>query len=290
MNGTMPFLARFEGVLLLGAVAMYFVAMLLLWALLFFRVDEPEEHGRTWHEIAETGGRALLVIGANLHLLAMIGQGRALFEVRAGVAGLFGWTLIVTWLFLGRRVTQSASAHSSSGAFVMPLALLAALYSLTAPVLHRYTPAPGRLETQWLVIHVLTTLAGYVALAFAFAASLIYLVQEGLLKRKQLRGLWQRLPSLQVADEVIYRATAFGLSLLTLGLALGVAWYMRHQAHYEPWRDPKVLWSGLTWLTFALYLASRLWLGWRGRRTNMVVVYGFVLLVISFFGAPHVLK
>ena len=32
------------------------------------------------------------------------------------------------------------------------------------------------------------------------------------------------------------------------------------------------------------------WLGWRGRRTNLVVVYGFVLIVISFFGMPHVIK
>jgi ABC-type uncharacterized transport system permease subunit len=35
---------------------------------------------------------------------------------------------------------------------------------------------------------------------------------------------------------------------------------------------------------------ARFWLGWRGRRANIVVVYGFVLLVISFLGTPHLLQ
>jgi ABC-type transport system involved in cytochrome c biogenesis permease subunit len=92
-----------------------------------------------------------------------------------------------------------------------------------------------------------------------------------------------------VADDIIYRATAFGLGMLTLGLFIGVAWQRGYHPEYVPLRDPKVLFSLATWVTFMLYLASRLWLGWQGRRTNLVVVYGFVLLVISFFGAPHVL-
>lgn len=280
----LPLLTRFEGVLLLGAVAIYFVAMLVLWAQLFFRVDEPEEHTRSWHRAGSISARLLLWIGAILHLLALVGQGSAMWRLQAGVAGLFGWILIVVYLALDKRL-----GRVSTGPFLTPVALVATLYSLTAPALHRLSPAPERLETQWLVIHVVLIMFGFVALAFAFSASLIYLLQEGLLKRKQLTGLFQRLPSLQVADDMIYRATSFGLALLTLGLFTGVVWQQRHQPDYAFWQDPKVLFSCLTWLTFALYLGSRLWLGWRGRRTNLVVVYGFVLMVISFLGAPHVI-
>ena len=105
-----------------------------------------------------------------------------------------------------------------------------------------------------------------------------------------MAGLWQRLPSLQVADDLIYRATSFGLAMLTLGLFIGMIWQQRHHPNYPVLQDPKVLLSLVTWVTFATYLASRWWLGWRGRRSNLVVVYGFVLLLISFFGAPHVLS
>jgi ABC-type uncharacterized transport system permease subunit len=275
-------LAQWESPLLLGAVSCYALAMLLLWAHLFFRSDEPPERGRAWHEVAELGSLALLFAGANLHALSLLGQGSVVWTERAGVVGVFGCALVVAYLLWRQRVGQT-----TLGAFVTPIALLAALYSLTAPPLHTWEPS--RLEPPWLVVHVALILGGYVALAFAFSASVIYLVQDTLLKRKKLKGLWQRLPSLQVADEVIFRATRFGLALLTLGLFIGVAWQARHQPDYAFWRDPKVAFSFVTWATFATYLGARAWLGWRGRRTNMVVVYGFVLLVISFLGAPHML-
>jgi ABC-type uncharacterized transport system permease subunit len=97
------------------------------------------------------------------------------------------------------------------------------------------------------------------------------------------------LPSLQVADDLIYRATVFGSAMLILGLLTGVAG-MAQQPDYRPMSDPKVLVSMFSWFPFALYLAARWWLGWRGRSTNLVVIYGFLILVISFLGAPHVIN
>ncbi len=277
-------LEPWENSLLLGSVGAYLLAMLSFWSQLFFRADDSTPRVERWHEFAGKVGRAVLGVGALLHLMALIGQGPTLFSVRVGVAGLFGWVLGVAYLAVGSRLGRNAL-----GAFVTPVSLLAALYSLTAPPLHRLTRAEA-LETQWLQVHVIIIVIGYVSLAFAFAASMTYLLQEGLLKRKRLSGLWQRLPSLQVADELIYRATAFGLAMLTLGIFTGVVWMCQHQPQYSLLADPKVLFSVLTWAIFALHLFARWQLGWRGRRTNLVVVYGFVFLVISFFGAPHVLS
>jgi ABC-type uncharacterized transport system permease subunit len=196
---------------------------------------------------------------------------------------LFGWVLVVVYLAVGHRLSGM-----SLGAFVTPLALLGGLYAIAAPPLHRNTPQT-LLETQWLVVHVVIMLIGYVALAVAFATSLIYLLQDGLLKRKKLTGLWQRLPSLHVADDWIYRATSFGLAMLTLGIVTSVAWQQLDFPDYAVLRDPKVLLSLATWLTFSLYMAARWWLGWSGRRSSLVVVCGFVLMLISFLGTPHLL-
>jgi ABC-type uncharacterized transport system permease subunit len=275
-------LRRYENFLLMGAVLSYLAAMLYLWGQLFVRADDGSARAERWHARAGQLGRMLLILGAALHLFSLIGQGGLLFTVRAGVAGLFGWMLVVAYLVVGTRL-----GRDSLGAFVTPVSLIAAFYSLTAAPLHRET-RPELLQTQWLPIHVTIIMLAYVALAFAFAASVIYLIQETLLKRKQLKGLWQRLPSLQVADDLIYRATSFGLGMLTLGILTGIAW-MTQQPNYSLDSDPKVLFSILSWIPFALYLIARWFLGWRGRRTNLVVVYGFVVLVISFLGAPHVL-
>lgn len=273
-----------ENALLTGAVACYFVAMLLLWSQLFFHADDISEGMERWHRGACAWGERALCLGAVLHGLALLGQGAALFNAQVGVAGLFGWILAVLYLAIGRKLERA-----SLGAFIAPVVLVAALYSLFDPSLHRSARADS-LEKPWLVIHVALIIFSYSMLSLAFAASLVYFLQERLLKRKRLAGLWQRLPPLGVADEWTYRATAFGLAALTLGMMVGLVWQARHQPAYAMMSDPKVLLTMATWTTFALYLASRWWLGWRGRRTNMVVIYGFVLLLISFFGAPHVLS
>ena len=220
----MLFFSRYEDRLLLGAVLAYLVAMCLLWIQLFARADEPAV-APLRQSTATAGGHALLWAGAALHFFALLGQGASLFSEQAGVAGLFGWIVVVAYLVIGKKL-----GRLTLGAFVTPVALVAAMYSLTAPHLHQFAPPP-RLESHWLIVHVILTVVGYAALAFAFAHSMLYLLQEGLLKRKQLSGLWQKLPSLQVADNLIYQATAFGLSMLTLGIFTGIVWQQRHQLH-----------------------------------------------------------
>lgn len=280
-----PFLARAETPFLVSAIMLYLGAMLLLWSHLLLQeaADGP------FSRFMAPNARAVLLLGAGLQALSLIGQGRALFMFRAGVVGLFGWTLIAVYLGFTLGRNSNARTQASFGAFVTPLALLAALYSLLAAGLHRYAPTPSALEAPFWIVHVVVAMLGYVALAFAFAASLIYLVQEGLLKRKKLSGLWRRLPSLSVADAWIARATSFGVAMLSLGIATGAAWYSMHPPTMSPFYDPKVTITLATWLVFAMYLVARGWLGWRGRRTNLVVVCGFVLLAISFLGTPHLL-
>jgi ABC-type uncharacterized transport system permease subunit len=280
-SSSVNLLAQAENWLLLGAMSCYGVAMLLLWAHLFARAEEDEQGGG-WHERAEIGSLCLLFVGANLNALSLLGQGNRVWSERSGVASVFGCALVVAYLGWRHKAGQS-----TLGAFIAPVAFGAALFALASPYLYPFAPAQ-QLESQWLVVHVMLILGGYVALAFAFAGSVVYLVQDGLLKRKKLEGLWQRLPSLSVADEVIERATKIGLLMLSLGLVIGLAWTSQHSGAYAFWRDPKVLFSLLTWLIFAGYIGARAALGWRGRRTNLFVIYGFLLLVISFLGAPHI--
>ena len=272
-----------EAWFLLTAVGAYVGAMLLFWMRLFLRGElgySGTPFSKFSHWASSHGGLTLLWFGAAMHLGALIGQGSDLFGVQVGVAGLFGWILVVAYLVFGQRF-----GPLSLGAFVTPVAIAGALYSLTDPPLHHFT---SQLEGPWLDLHVFIIVLGYVALAFAFAASLIYLLQDALLKRKKLSGLWQKLPSLQVTDDVIYRATTFGLAMLSLGILTGVMWQRWQEPSYQAMHDPKVIFSLLTWCTFAVYLSARRWLGWRGRRTNLVVVYGFMMLVI-LFSMPHVL-
>ena len=272
-------LAQIEGVLLVCGVLCYLAATVLLWGATFFGADDRSSRVRLRHEVARRAGLGVLATGVLFHGVSLLGQGAVLFQHSTGVAGLFGWMLSLACLIFARL------ERGVPATFVTPVALLATLYSLADPPLHRAIQ-PRVLEQQWLAFHVVVWLIGYAALSFAFASSLIYLWQETLLKRKKLSGLWGRLPALQVADEMIFRTTSFGLVMLTVGLATAF-FSTRWHPNYLPLADPKVLISIATWLVFVAYVGARQILGWRGRRTNMVVVYGFVLLAISFFGVPH---
>ena len=268
-------LARLESPFLALASIAYLAAMLVFWAQLFLA---PWSGGK---RSLRASGTPLLWLGAGLHLVSLAGQGPALFTVKAGAIGLFGWLLIVSFLVGGKRV------GAGGGAAIAPIALCAALFSLAAPQLHSWKPT-DRLGALWLVIHVGVILSAYVALAFAFAFSLLSLMQERLLKKRQLSGLWQRLPSLQIADKWIFRASALGVALLTLGIFTGIAFNPVHT--HGILRDPKTIFSILTWTIFAGYLAARLKLGWHGRRSNLFVIYGFVVMAFSFFGVPHLVS
>lgn len=293
----MNWLTHYESTFLFFAAVFYLVAMAGFWWQMMWRVPEDSsflliKRGKAGFSEATNSEEVktsrlihicdlALAIGALLHLLALLGQGRSLLDVRSGVAGLFAWVLLIAYLVLGHW------GRSSLGALVTPIVLFATLFSLVAPPLHHSVPL-AQLETDWLIVHLSIILFSYVALTFAFGASLLYLWQEKLLKSKQLRGIWQKLPSLQVADEWIFRATCFGTAMLTLGIGTGLLWLRLHP-EYLFFRDPKVLFTTATWSIFMLYLLTRWLWGWQGRRSRYVVVGGFILMAISFLGTPHLL-
>ena len=84
-------------------------------------------------------------------------------------------------------------------------------------------------------------------------------------------------------DEVSYRAIAAGFPLFTLGgLVFGMIWAYRAWGSYWSW-DPKEVWSLITWLVFALYLHTRIVMGWKGRRSALIAVLGFLAGSIHLF-------
>ncbi|MGC4116030.1 MAG: cytochrome c biogenesis protein CcsA [Myxococcales bacterium] len=49
--------------------------------------------------------------------------------------------------------------------------------------------------------------------------------------------------------------------------------------------DPKETWSPVSFLVYTLDLHTRRTLGWTGRRTAVIAIVGFALVVFTFLGA-----
>ena len=125
-------------------------------------------------------------------------------------------------------------------------------------------PLVPALQSYWLWLHVSVTLLGEAFFAVAFVTSLLFLGAEAGAGRT--RGRMGRRRGRQY-DDVSYRAIAAGFPLFTLGgLIFGMIWAYRAWGTYWSW-DPKEVWSLITWLVFALYLHTRIVMGWKGRRS-----------------------
>ena len=167
------------------------------------------------------------------------------------------------------------------GSFVTPLALLlmlaSSIYSSAIPEL------PPALMSNWLFVHSTLAFISYATFAVAFGAAIMYLIQEHFLKKKRLGPLYQKLPSLDILDEINYRCLTFGFPLLTVAIITGAIWAETAWGTYWSW-DPKETWSLITWFIYAALLHGRLTTGWRGKRAAMLSIIGFCVMLFTFLG------
>ena len=167
------------------------------------------------------------------------------------------------------------------GSFVTPLALLILAVSATfSSVIPPLNPA---LKSKWLLVHTSMAFLGYAAFAVSFGASIMYLIQSHFLKKRKLGPMFQKLPPLDLLDEISYRCLTLGFPLLTFAIISGAIWAETAWGTYWSW-DPKETWSLITWFIYAALLHGRLTTGWRGRKAAMLSIFGFLIMLFTFLG------
>jgi cytochrome c-type biogenesis protein CcsB len=238
------------------------------------------------HERAAWAGRYLLGLGFISHCLTFI-----LRYIEAGhtpVVNLHESLSFFAWIIIGFfLLMRSQYKVETLGAFVSPLALLLIIWAAALP--KAIPTLPPALKSTWLPIHVTFAFVGDAIFAIAFCAGVIYLIQEGLVKSKRAGGLSQRLPSLEVLDEINYRALTIGFPLLTIGIITGAVWAEYAWGSYWSW-DPKETWSLITWLLYAALLHQRLRVGWRGKKAAIMAIVGFGAVLFTFLGVNLLLE
>jgi ABC-type transport system involved in cytochrome c biogenesis permease subunit len=143
------------------------------------------------------------------------------------------------------------------------------------------------LRSDIVVLHVAVMITAIAALYVAGGAAIIYLVEQGLLKRRRLNGVLGRLPSLASLDKLMYHATLFGLPFLTMGMVAGVIRAVTFKVS-DWWADPMVVLAVVAWALYAWLLWGRARGDWAGNRVAWIAISGlFVMLVIRFAAVPY---
>jgi cytochrome c-type biogenesis protein CcsB len=167
------------------------------------------------------------------------------------------------------------------GVFAAPLASLAMLAAVQFPA--DAVPEGEELRSLWVTFHVVILFVGEAAFALACGAGVLYLLQERAIKQKKRGFFYRRLPSLERLDRTGYRCIVVGFTLVTIGLVSGFVYAKAAWGRFWTW-DPKEVWSAVMWLFYAALLHERLTVGWRGRKSAIMSIIGFGVLIFTFLG------
>lgn len=215
----------------------------------------------------------LSVIGLITNSLSLIARtmlvGRLPLANGAEFILCFSWFTVLMYLFY-----EIKSKNKYGGGMVMLIAafLMGSILVLMADQLGDTKSLMPALKSPWLTSHVSTAVFAYGGFALAAGLAVMHLRRAG-----------------SKGEEWIYRIVAISFAMLTLTIVLGAIWAEQAWGSYWSW-DPKETWALITWIIYAIYLHLYRQKSWKGQKSNMLVVGGFVLVLFTYFGVNYLLS
>ncbi len=222
-------------------------------------------------------------LGAVFQLVAIVEMGMA--QGRLPVNDIFetmsflGW--IVTVVFLAIHYRYNAASLS---VFIFPLVFVMTLVGALRNPVSPWSNSVVR--STALAVHVVASLLGYAALLFTASASVVYLMQERQLKRKNKPApnrpsLFRVLPPLGVLDDLISKSLGIGFLFITVGLVLGIIWAFVETG--TKWiGNGSVLIAFVTWAVYLALVFFRVSAGWRGRKTAILSIIALTCCLVTW--------
>ena len=224
-------------------------------------------------------GRATLALaaaGAVAHTAGMVALAAELGRCPLGslpeVLAMLAWVSILIYLGVFWR-WRLPVLHL----VVLPLAILVLVISDIRPGT-LFPVAPGY-EASVLRLHLGAIILGTGAATLAFAAGLAYLLVDAALKAKRPSRSIRALPSLQSCDRLGRLALLVALPLLTLGILTGAVVNAAKYGHAWPGQPREVV-ALFAWFLLAAVVVAREGWGWRGRRSAILTLAGFSLVIL----------
>ena len=196
------------------------------------------------------------------------------------------------------------------GALISPTTLFVnsfAIFNLPSGM-QQIAPLIPALRSNWLMMHVSVMLLSYATLFSGTILSISFLILNWIqAKTSNVSNIVFQNPDnifsetefplssnekfayLNNLDNLSYRLIGIGFSFLTIGILSGAVWANEAWGSYWSW-DPKETWALITWITFAIYLHTRLVKGWQGQKPALVATFGFIILWVCYLGVNLVGK
>lgn len=191
---------------------------------------------------------------------------------------LASWALVLLYFVMEHLIKLKVY-----GTFLIPVAVV---FMAAAEILGGLS-TPAELtavqQTQlasWRIgFHVALIVFANAGFAFGAVSAALYLWQEGQLKAHRSNMVSRRLPSLSTLQSVARRSISFAFPVYTAGLLLGIIRAAEENVSAW-WFDPRIMMSGIVWITFGAYLTLVYRHDVSTRTSSWVAIVGFVFVVI----------
>ena len=236
-----------------------------------------EQHYRT----RALGAFVMLVVSASVGFLLWYTVEREAQEIQPLVPALQSWWMklhvpvnfigygsfslsaMVAFAYLIKRSAGPGLEGANGGWLKLaPLFLLGVVLCIE-PVVFRKNPIQA-LSSFWAV---------YFGLGALMVGTILF----------ARRRIAQRLPSLEVLDDVMYKLIAIGFAFFTIATILGAFWAAEAWGGYWSW-DPQETWALIVWLNYAAWLHMRLMKGLRGAVSAWWALTGLAVTTFAFLG------
>ena len=220
----------------------------------------------------------LLILALVAHYYALLERSRMIhaipYDDLYGSMSLFAWLVGVTYLGLETYHRQRAV-----GSLVVPFVIFWMVVAvMVAPAgVVRAPRANGAL----FALHITIGILAYAAFAISFLLSLIYLIQNRVLRHGKPGLAFWRFPALDVLQRMSSSSVWVGLVALVIGTALGFVWEHRLTGRFAI-ADPKVVVTLVVLGVYGAYLAVVRAPAWRGARAALFCVCNFAIVLFSY--------
>ena len=213
---------------------------------------------------------AFMVLGFLLLTAAVIFRGISAHRVPWG--NMYEFSITGAFAFSGAYLFALKKYKLRWLGLPVSIAVLLTLGTAITLLYRPSAPLVPALKSTWLVIHVSAAIISGGVFLLANCVAAAYLILDRY-EQKGVRPVWaQRLPSLEVLDNLSYRLVALVFPLWTFAVIAGAIWAESAWGRYWGW-DPKETWAFITWGAYAAYLHARVTVGWRGRKAAWLCLF-----------------
>jgi len=222
---------------------------------------------------------ALLVAGFFIHTLGLNLRGAQIKACPLGnpfeIAQFLAWSLVLLFFIIGPVFRLRLLGFFTAG-----LALLLAAGSFIVPSWDAPYP-PGIFGgNHWIELHASLAIFSYGVFAILSLVSAMFLIQQHGLKKKQFKGLYQYLPSVQQLDLMAKRLLFTGVIVLSASLIFGAVFWIENHDLVPIF---KLTATCLVWLGYLTVFILRIQKKLVTRRHAIATIILFLLAIASLW-------